>query len=102
VIDAPHFSGATHPSLHFIGDEKDSILLSSFTYSRPEIIRRDDRASFSLDRFHHHGSNPDTDRFTDFELAFDGFGISIGDVIDWASVELTYGFSVVFFSDHRK
>ena len=102
VIHSPKLSRPSEPCLDFIRDEEDSVFLCCLADTWPEIIRRDDRSCLPLDGLHHNCCYPDTDRLTDLELTFDGSGITEWHMIDRSSIELTYWFPIVLFSDQRE
>ena len=49
MLNTPHGACATHAGLYFVGDEQHAMILGGFADARPEIIRRNDRAGFTLD-----------------------------------------------------
>lgn len=102
MIHSPKFSSTSDPRLNLISNKKNTMLLSGFSDTWPEIIGWDDPSGFSLDWLHHDSSNPNPYFFTDLKLTFDCFGISERNMIDRTTIELTHWFTIVFFSYHRK
>ena len=99
IIYTPHLASASDSCLYLIGNEENSMFRGSSSDAWPEVIRRYDRSCLTLDRFHHHCSNPDSDGFTDLQLSLDCCSIPERNMIYWSTVELAYWFSVFFFSD---
>ena len=102
VINPPEFPRTTESSLDFIGDEEDSMFLSGFSNTWPEVIRWNNRTSLSLNRFHHDRGYPHTDRITDLELTFHSFCITEWNMIDGSPIELSDRFTIVFLPNHRE
>ena len=48
VLDREHLPAASHPRLHFVGDEQDAVLLRQLAEPLDELIRRHDVATLAL------------------------------------------------------
>ena len=77
-----HFAGSPHPSLHFVKDQQRAELIAQFT-NRGEIAqRRQNDATFTLDRFKDHRC----DVITGF-MAFAEHGAQGIDITEWHMAE---------------
>ena len=56
MLESEHFSGATEPGLHFIGNEQRAVLATKFLRAREEIGIRC-LAAFPLNGFDHEGDD---------------------------------------------
>src|SRR5262245_59839811 len=62
VIAAKHFTGAPESRLHFVKQHQHSAPRANLPHSRQVVIRRDNHATFSLNRLKYYSSGMAVDR----------------------------------------
>ena len=53
MLDAPELAGAAESGLDLVDDEHDAVVVAELAHAREELLRCDDEAAFTLDRFDH-------------------------------------------------
>src|SRR5688572_18152209 len=78
MLEAKHLARAPHAALHFVRDQKNSMLTSELLETRQEIGRRNDVAAFTLDRLH-----DDRGNFARIDGRLENHVLQIVDVSVW-------------------
>src|SRR5205823_5479927 len=82
MLDTPQLTGASHTRLHLVGDQQDLVLVTDLTQARPEVVGRDNRAGFTLHRFHDDGGDVVANFASNTQLLLNGIGVAKGNVED--------------------
>ena len=90
MIYPPQLSRAPHTGLHFIRDQENSIFFCGSAHTRPEIIRRNNRACLALNWFKHDSCDSNPNFVTNFQLFFYSFCIPKWNMIDLPTIHCTH------------
>ncbi len=98
MLHAPQLAGASHAGLHFIGDQQHIMFACRLADTRPEIIRRNNRPGFSLDRFHHHRCHADAHRIANLQLLLHRVRIAVRYMVNRPAVQNSRRHAVIGFA----